>query len=718
MIKKIRELIGQIPAFRPEGSVRIVLACGLVAALAAGTWGVLFPGSWSASQSLVVRDDLLGDSLKPGRFNSPESMKSAQETIFHIARKREVIESASVSAGLANGKLDARDIEDYQGLISIVSPNGGELGKTEVFVLKVRQKSAEQARKFVIALSAEIERQLRVVRTSLLHSMQAELALNLDRSTIQYGELAASIQQLEEQVGQDLQSLRSMVDPNSSVSDLQRTLEQLRSEIRAAQNERERVSKQVELVELVMREPENSNLTTSNELLELQPVLKRMNEGLVDTRMSLSRALGSYDEGHPAVSVARAAVEQTIEQIRQELRSTGQGLHSQRELHEQKIARLSAVEKQYLDRLVEVGKRRVPYKTLNDELSKRGEALAKMRTELATIQSLAESAGEVSLITHVGEPFVATRPDGMSRRAMLLLGFAGGSLFGIGLLVLKNGPRTFLGGAAEMLAQQADRALASGAGAAAAAVSRMSALRSPQLAPAGAVADAASSPEANRVEGRVQSLVPDRSRSSQSRNPGSPAAAPSAMPAVEPKPQAKSPPRPAAAPSAVPLSGKSDAHPATSSPPIQPGMMVPNLTGRPGQVLKTSDLIRTPADRPAQVEIRPSGESPSTPPLQPVRPVTPAAPQVSSRPPVPARPETAKEPRPPAQPQGFPMPAAPSVEPEAVAPALPEVRDSHREPDGGTISLADLQLETIRKQLLELDPTISFDVFCESVKKS
>lgn len=147
-------------------------------------------------------------------------------------------------------------------------------------------------------------------------------------------------------------------------------------------------------------------------------------------------------------------------------------------------------------------------------------------------------------------------------------------------------------------------------------------------------------------------------------------------------------------------------------------MMVPNLTGRPGQVLKTSDLIRTPADRPAQVEIRPSGESPSTPPLQPVRPVTPAAPQVSSRPPVPARPETAKEPRPPAQPQGFPMPAAPSVEPEAVAPALPEVRDSHREPDGGTISLADLQLETIRKQLLELDPTISFDVFCESVKKS
>ena len=46
--------------------------------------------TYTARQSLILRDDLLGDSYKPSRFDSEESLKSAQETILEIARKPQV----------------------------------------------------------------------------------------------------------------------------------------------------------------------------------------------------------------------------------------------------------------------------------------------------------------------------------------------------------------------------------------------------------------------------------------------------------------------------------------------------------------------------------------------------------------------------------------------------------------------------------------------------
>jgi len=55
--------------------------------------------TWSAKQSLIVRDDLLGQSYKPGQFDSLDSQKSAQETIFEIARKPQVIRNALQQLG-------------------------------------------------------------------------------------------------------------------------------------------------------------------------------------------------------------------------------------------------------------------------------------------------------------------------------------------------------------------------------------------------------------------------------------------------------------------------------------------------------------------------------------------------------------------------------------------------------------------------------------------
>ena len=89
-------------------------------------YAVFKSNSWTARQSLVIRDDLVGKSFKPGRFESLDSLKSAQETILEIARKPQVISNALKNLGPPPMMLTGRSswpsekvIEDVQGTISI-----------------------------------------------------------------------------------------------------------------------------------------------------------------------------------------------------------------------------------------------------------------------------------------------------------------------------------------------------------------------------------------------------------------------------------------------------------------------------------------------------------------------------------------------------------------------------------------------------------------------
>ena len=101
----------------------MLLACAYVFLIRAETW--------SARQSLIVRDDLLGQSYKPGRFDSLDSMKTAQETILEISRRPQVIRNALEKLGpesngfLGMGKSNwpsEEVIEVVQGAISFSAP--------------------------------------------------------------------------------------------------------------------------------------------------------------------------------------------------------------------------------------------------------------------------------------------------------------------------------------------------------------------------------------------------------------------------------------------------------------------------------------------------------------------------------------------------------------------------------------------------------------------
>ena len=404
------------------------------------------PRNWQASQSLVVRDDMVGESFKPGRFESLDSMKTAQETILHVAREPMVVRNALERIGSPSGNKNWLEgskglecIEQTQENIAIVAPNGAEFGKTEVIVLQVKAKSSERAGKLVTALLDEIESNLRSIRSQRLASMQSELKHALDLAEEDYTKFADSLQSLEREIGPDLPTLLGMLNDAQSNNDIQIALENVRGAIRSAAGELDLTTKQLEVLQRTQQNPE-ALVATPNELLEASPALRRLKDGLVDLQLKLSDLLGRFEEAHPTIAKSRFAIEETKRQIRSELSTAIHGLQAQLEIRQSKVDRLSTEEEHYESRLLNLTNNRVRYATLSSQAEKRNDTLAAARDQFAEIKSLQRAAESVDLMSRLDKPFVSSRPLGPGKSTILGGGMLGGMLLGLGLLMFFSAP--------------------------------------------------------------------------------------------------------------------------------------------------------------------------------------------------------------------------------------------------------------------------------------
>ncbi len=399
--------------------------------------------SYRASQSLAVRDDLLGESFKPGRYTSLESLKNAQEIISHLARRPAVIRAAWRNAfpEKANNPHWPSDdqIEQIQNQISVIGSNGAELGKTEVIVLTVRQAKRATAKTAVEQLAAEVERHLRELRINQLRSMrneQEQVVTTLERGLDQFHH---QLQEFESSLGADLGTLRSLLENSSGQNELLRALESIRTEKRNAEHDWERIAKQQSL----LRELHDDPLATtalSGELLNAHPTLKRLFDGLAEWQIKASAERGRYTDRHSAVQAAEQALVEVHRQLMTEAGRVQQYLTNQRQLVEQNLQRLQRAEAAYESKLAQIGRHRVEYQSLVSELTKRSEALAKARHYLLELRSLTEPTTELSLLTPVGAAQADTRPQGPSKSMLLLSALLGGLAIGGGLVALRIEP--------------------------------------------------------------------------------------------------------------------------------------------------------------------------------------------------------------------------------------------------------------------------------------
>jgi len=401
-------------------------------ATAGALYAFLMPKTWQAQQSFVVRDEWIGQDYRPGRFDSLDDMKTAQETITEVAGSPKVLQGAYAAMGQS---ASPKDIEELREAISFRPANGAEFGRTEVLSLVVKSKSPDRALKLVDVLFVELANELRVLRRNRAASMVSELSAATQSSRADLDQVAQQLQALEQKVGVNLADLRFLNEPNSATGTLNRQLDQVRSELRPAAHELTLLRQQQQNLKSVLDNP-NELLGTPSELLQLQPGLARLKEGLVAAQLNFSQVSGKYGDLHPKVQAAAAAVEATRQQMFSELKTVQHGLDTQIKIAQAKTDRLNRREQELSELIANLASVRVEYGRLSEEFKQRTQMYQEALAQLEKAESIHTASETVNLIQRVDEPYAETRPLGPGKSTIILGTTLAGFAFGLGIVVL------------------------------------------------------------------------------------------------------------------------------------------------------------------------------------------------------------------------------------------------------------------------------------------
>ena len=402
---------------------------------------IIKSNTYTASQSLIVRDDLLGQAFKPGQFSSLESMKSAQETILEVARKPQVIENVMTQLGPESvmsrlGSFPSEKlIEQIQGQISFSAPNGAEFGKTEVIILNAKGSTRERAGKFVELLLTEMDKKLGDVRTLRLESMEAELIQARDASAMSLEQTRRKSREMDKELGGDVAAMKGLIGSQASDASLRQDLSMIRNERRIAQAQLESALDDQDILIEAQLNPRKM-LATSSDFIRSQPTLEALQKALVDSKQVRATAVGKYEPEHPIFKSSDETILAMEQQIFNELENMTESNEAQIRVVRSKLARLDGLADKETERMGDLGSKHLKYLTINQELQNKTTIFQKAQTELSEVQSLRMVSGEVSWLLRMDQPQVSTRPDGMGKKATIMAGGICGLMMGLGIVML------------------------------------------------------------------------------------------------------------------------------------------------------------------------------------------------------------------------------------------------------------------------------------------
>lgn len=409
----------------------------VVIATAAAAYAVVKPDTWEASLTLVVRAEASGNLDGAGRFRHLTEMKTLQETLLEIAKSRAVLTAALVKAGPS--APTAQDVDDLGDALKLVPPKGSEFGMTEVFYLKVKDTTAARAVALADAVADQMLAQFQKIRDEKARSIITELAKAVDVAREEQRETITALGKYEAGVGGDLAELRSLEQTGSGDGDVRRLTVELESEARQAdlalRNLREL------LAQLTSAQKDTTKLlATPNRLLESQPALRRLKDGLVDAQLRTSQLLGNMSREHPLVRASLDAENEIRTHLHAELSATVVGVEAEVAVAEKLLtdrqARLAEVHRR-LDHLVSL---RAEYSALFTENQQRTRQLEQAEKQLSDARAAQAGAAAAGLVSRVDTPDAGSKPQGPGKTTILLVGIVGGLLAGAGLLLLTTTP--------------------------------------------------------------------------------------------------------------------------------------------------------------------------------------------------------------------------------------------------------------------------------------
>jgi uncharacterized protein involved in exopolysaccharide biosynthesis len=423
--------------------LRWIVPAVLVAAVAVA-YAKIRPAVWEASQALMVRDEAIGgDHL--GRFHVAEDMKTVQETIVELAKSHSVVSTALSIVGPPAGRKNQapwpseEEVAGLVGSMKLSPPKGAEFGKTEVFYLQVQSTDRKRAVALASALCDQLKKRFEDLRDAKAHSLVEELDKTVAISQNDLEAATIKLARMDAKAGSDLGELRTMLDTPTGDSPLRHSITEMEVELRAARIAVESNQSLLKLLEAARHDP-HALAATPSRLLDSQPELKRLKDGLVDAELHTSQLVGSMSDTHPLVVNAKAAETAIGEQLHDELEGATQGIEVELSLATQ---RETALESQIADarkRLDHLADIRADYANAAAEVHLRTDTLKTAEGQLAEARASQAAAHTASLLSRIDTPDTGAYPIGPSRSVIAAGGAVGGLIIGLGLLFLTVPP--------------------------------------------------------------------------------------------------------------------------------------------------------------------------------------------------------------------------------------------------------------------------------------
>jgi|LakMenEpi03Aug12_release.lakeMendotaPanAssembly.Ray.scaffolds.fasta_scaffold01823_31 uncharacterized protein involved in exopolysaccharide biosynthesis len=392
---------------------------------------------WVASQAMIVRDEMGGTLNRQGRFDNKESLKGALDTILEIARNPQVVQHALQSQQTSDSAaISERMINDFiREQLTVRSPKGSEFGTTEIFYIDVRHMEKPQAVALNQAICTALEKRLQEIRMSRYEGIERELEYALDIAKEQRSVSTEQLKKIESQAGENLLDLRSLTDSLSAGGTSKAILDQLSSERRQVEVQKRQQQEDLRFLQTLEDDPARV-LVAPSTVLNSQPGLKRMCEGLVDSQLQELQLSGRYTAAHPAVQAAKISAESIRQQLGSELKLARAALETEIYVSEQRIVLLDEQIKQSQQRITELADIRADYANILGEVRNRSVIVEQIEKDLAIAEANRRAAGQTSLVARIDSPVLSDKPIGPGNTTLLLASIVAGFLSGIGLILL------------------------------------------------------------------------------------------------------------------------------------------------------------------------------------------------------------------------------------------------------------------------------------------
>ncbi len=412
-----------------------------VVALAVAVYAVLKPNVYEASLALMMRNEVSTDPQSPGKFRHDDEMKISEETVMEVAGSRAVLERALKQVG---PPADARivgvwpsdeTIEALRAAIKVAPPKGAEFGKTEIFYLKAADRDPRRAMALVEAIYEQLKSNLGEIRDERARGIVAELEKVVSVAETDLAQGTQKLKQMEKETGADLIELRMVYQGTAMDGELNKTLAVGQGELRLLKTTQAANKEMLRLLLAAQRDPQQL-VAAPGPLLESQPTLRQLKQGLVEAQLRASVLAGTVTEDHPQLGVARRAEQDIKRVIFREAGAAAKGLEADIEVMDSRIKTAEEQLNQQKARVERLAALRAEYSNLVDHVEHRRAEMDQAKHLLADTRANQSSSRSSSVVNRIGDPDRPTSPMGPSRATIGLLGLAGGLLTGLAILYL------------------------------------------------------------------------------------------------------------------------------------------------------------------------------------------------------------------------------------------------------------------------------------------